>query len=99
MDLASLANDYLARFKARYGATATPDQWSALNAILGCRTEQYGELALSCSACAWHSTQHRSCGHRSCKSLSATRCKPMAGTARAQAAAGSVLYGDLHLTV
>ncbi len=66
MDLATITDDYLARFKARYGATATADQWSALNAILGCRTEQYGELALACSACAWHSTQHRSCGHRSC---------------------------------
>ena len=66
MDLATISHSYLDRFKARHGARATPDQWSALNAILGCRTEQYGELQLSCSACPWHSAQHRSCGHRSC---------------------------------
>ena len=66
MELATISHSYLDRFKARYGARTTPDQWSALNAILGCRTEQYGELQLSCSACPWHSAQHRSCGHRSC---------------------------------
>lgn len=66
MDFATIAHGYLDRFKARYGASITADQWSALNAILGCRTEQYGELQLSCSACPWHSAQRRSCGHRSC---------------------------------
>jgi hypothetical protein len=66
MELASIADHYLDRFKGGHGATTTPDQWSALNAILGCRTAQYGELMLSCPACAWHSTHPRSCGHRSC---------------------------------
>jgi Putative transposase/Transposase zinc-binding domain len=66
MKLASIAHDYLDRFKARHGQSATTDHWSALNAILGCRTEQYGEMSLSCSACPWQSKQHRSCGHRSC---------------------------------
>lgn len=66
MDLATLAHDYLDRFKTRHGALTSPDQWSAINAILGCRTGQYGDLQLSCSACPWHSSQHRSCGHRSC---------------------------------
>lgn len=66
MKLATIAHDYLDRFKTHHGAFTSPDQWSALNAILGCRTGQYGDLQLSCSACPWHSTQHRSCGHRSC---------------------------------
>jgi len=66
MELATIAQQYLGRFNARHGALTTPGQWSALNAILGCRTEQYGDLQLSCSACPWHSSQHRSCGHRSC---------------------------------
>lgn len=66
MDLASIAHHYRDRFTASHRATTTPAQWSALNAILGCRTEQYGELQLSCSACPWQRTQHRSCGHRSC---------------------------------
>ena len=66
MDLATITHTYLNRFKARYSGSTTQDQWSVLNAILGCRTEQYGELQLSCSACPWRSAQHRSCGHRSC---------------------------------
>ena len=66
MDVASIAHRYLDRFKTRHGASTTPDQWSALNAFMGCRTEQYGELQLACRACPWHSTRYRSCGHRSC---------------------------------
>ena len=66
MELATIAHHYLDRFKTHHGAFTSPDQWSALNAILGCRTGQYGDLQLSCSACPWHSKQHRSCGHRSC---------------------------------
>jgi len=66
MDLASIACRYLDRFKASHSASTMPDQWSALNAIMGCRTEQYGELQLACKACPWRSTHHRSCGHRSC---------------------------------
>ncbi len=66
MELASIAYNYLDRFKNRHGKSATADQWSALNAILGCRTAQYGELYLSCKTCHWQSRQYRSCGHRSC---------------------------------
>ena len=66
MQLATLAQRYLKAFKARHGHDTTPAQWSALNAILGCRTPQYGELLLACNDCAWQCTQHRSCGHRSC---------------------------------
>jgi len=66
VDLATITHAYLDRFKARHGSATTPNQWSALNAILGCRTQQYGELHLSCTACPWRSAQHRSCGHRSC---------------------------------
>jgi hypothetical protein len=66
MELATISHDYLDRFKDSHGKSATADQWSALNAILGCRTAQYGELYLSCKDCHWQSRQHRSCGHRSC---------------------------------
>ena len=51
MDVASIACRYLDRFKASHSASTMPDQWSALNAIMGCRTEQYGELQLACKAC------------------------------------------------
>lgn len=66
MDLASLFERYRARFLQRHGNTLTVEQWSALNAITGCRTGQYGELLLTCQDCQYHGTRYRSCGHRSC---------------------------------
>lgn len=66
MDVATIAQDYLDRFKARHGASTTSDQWSALNAIMGCRTDQYAQLYLACQDCDWHSACYQSCGHRSC---------------------------------
>ena len=66
MDLSSIAARYLNRFKAAYGGSTSVVEWSALNAILGCRTEQYGQMQLSCESCAWQSDRYLSCGHRSC---------------------------------
>ena len=66
MDLATITRQYLSRFKARHGSSTTAAQWSALNAILGCRTGQYGQMTLSCHACAWQRKRYRSCGHRAC---------------------------------
>lgn len=66
LTLATVAHHYLDRFKVCHGASSTSNQWSALNAIMGCHTAQYGELLLSCRACPGSDTQHRSCGHRSC---------------------------------
>jgi hypothetical protein len=66
MEFASIAARYLARYKTAHGRSASADQWSALNAILGCRTEQYGQMQLACDACSWQSNRYLSCGHRSC---------------------------------
>lgn len=66
MELATIAHNYLDRFKARYGQTIDSNQWSALNAWLGCRTAQYGQVHLSCSRCPALSMRYQSCGHRSC---------------------------------
>lgn len=66
MNVATVVHHYLDRFKTRYGASTTSDQWSALNAIMGCRTAQYPTVALSCTDCDWQSTSFQSCGHRSC---------------------------------
>jgi hypothetical protein len=66
MEVAQIAHRYLDRFKAKYGKTTSSNQWSALNAIMGCRTSQYGEVVLACPACAEHGTCYQSCGHRSC---------------------------------
>jgi hypothetical protein len=66
MDVATITHRYLARFKTTHGASTTAEQWGALNAILGCRTGQYGQVHLSCDDCARKSTCYQSCGHRSC---------------------------------
>lgn len=65
MNLTDIIQRYLPRYKASAHSTSA-DQWSALNAILGCRTGQYGDMALSCSDCPWQTICHQSCGHRSC---------------------------------
>jgi hypothetical protein len=66
MEVATLASNYLSRFKSRYGANTSQNQWSALNAILGCRTKQYGQIYLSCKGCAGLASRYQSCGHRAC---------------------------------
>jgi len=57
---------YWPRLLARQGATITQEQRSAVNALLGCRTEQYGTLELACRGCARYGEQHLACGHRFC---------------------------------
>lgn len=66
MHVADLIHRYRSRLTARYGAALRAEQWSALNAIEGCRTEQYGESVWACPSC--HVEQHcyQACGHRSC---------------------------------
>jgi|AntAceMinimDraft_1070359.scaffolds.fasta_scaffold24083_2 hypothetical protein len=66
LNLAAIMTRYRDRHQTTYGASTTPNQWSALNAILGCRSRQYGEVGLSCSACPWQIACPRSCGHRAC---------------------------------
>ena len=66
MLFAHIAARYLARYKMTRGRSASADQWSALNAILGCRTEQYGQMQLSCQSCHWQTDRYLSCGHRGC---------------------------------
>ena len=66
MDLASIAHQYLDRLKVRHGHSITADQWSALNAILGCRTAQYGQVHFACDECGWKKSTYLSCGHRMC---------------------------------
>lgn len=66
MDLQTLLRAYQPAYEARYGSCTTPDQWSALYAMLGCRTPQYGAMAVQCDECDWRGLQFHSCGHRSC---------------------------------
>jgi hypothetical protein len=64
--LAEIARQYLPVFILKHFLTA--NQWSALNAIMGCRTQQYGQVHLACNECHTHTSQYQSCGHRSCNS-------------------------------
>lgn len=66
MQLSSLCSDYRERFLARYAKQTSAAQFSALNALQGCHTAQYGELKLTCQACSQQATRYRSCGHRFC---------------------------------
>lgn len=66
MTLRSIIDHYYPRFVERHGAKLHPDQWSALNAMRGCRTEQYGQVLLACGHCDWQGEVFQSCGHRAC---------------------------------
>ena len=66
MRLAALVERYQDRLRATYGPRLSSEQRSALNAITGCRTEQYGQIATQCGHCQGRATQYASCGHRSC---------------------------------
>ncbi len=66
MQLSTLCSRYRTRFLQRHAKHTTPAQFSALNALQGCHTAQYGELTLTCQACSQQTTRYRSCGHRFC---------------------------------
>lgn len=66
MTLQDIIHRYRDRFIHQYGHSLTPTQWSALNALDGCRQGQYGELEWACTKCPAHQRTLRSCGHRSC---------------------------------
>jgi hypothetical protein len=66
MELSTLCERYRARYVARYSQHTSEAQWSALNALQGCHTEQYGTLNLVCQECSEQHIRYRSCGHRFC---------------------------------
>lgn len=66
MTLQDIIHRHRDHFIQQYGQSLTPTQWSALNAIDGCRQGQYGELEWACAKCHSHQRTLRSCGHRSC---------------------------------
>ena len=66
MDLVSIIERYQARFTEKYADRITSEQRRALNAMLGCRTMQYGEIILHCHSCDQNQSRFHSCGHRSC---------------------------------
>ena len=92
MWFAHIAARYLALYKAPHGRSASPDQWSALNAILGCRTEQYGQMTLSCQSCHWQTDRYLSCGHRCC-----SQCQNHSPTQRLERQTAKLLPVDYFM--
>lgn len=66
MQLASVVDQYLAPFQAKYASQLLPGHLSALGAIQRCRTPDAGEIWLRCTECAEPLCRPHSCGHRSC---------------------------------
>lgn len=66
MDLQSIVKRYGDRLETRFGQQLSRDQWSAFNAIEGCRQGAFGDLILQCGECHQRTYVARSCGHRSC---------------------------------
>ena len=66
MPLIDIIERYWPRLKAQPNVAISHDQRSAVNALLGCRTEQYGRMQLTCQICAAEAEQHLACGHRFC---------------------------------
>lgn len=66
MTLQEIVQRYRTRFTDQIGHTLSRDQWSALNAIEGCRQGAYGEMQWRCQGCPHSAQTLRSCGHRAC---------------------------------
>lgn len=67
MEMTSIIHRYYALFKSRYGDQVTAEQVQAVNAMLGCREGQYGDILLHCNHCNSNQFSAKSCGHRSCQ--------------------------------
>jgi hypothetical protein len=66
MTLQHIAEQYRDRFVRQYGHRLNTEQWSALNALGGCRQGPYGDLLWACRDCPQSVSTLRSCGHRFC---------------------------------
>ena len=66
MELAKILHQYQAPFMRKYGDSLSPDQIRAFNAIVECRTNKSGEVAVSCPRCLHMELKPLSCGNRNC---------------------------------
>ena len=66
MDLTSIIGRYRIRFDQQYGSRTTRQINRAIDAVLACRSERYGEMRLHCSPCDYQQSCFHACGHRSC---------------------------------
>lgn len=61
-----IVEKYRPLFEERYKNWILPSHYTAMNAILRCRTQESGEMHFECEACEQEEILYHSCGHRSC---------------------------------
>lgn len=66
MKLAAIVERYRQDFEQKYAGAITLAMHKAMNAVLACRTERYGQMMLCCPQCQAQAQHYHSCGHRSC---------------------------------
>jgi hypothetical protein len=66
MKLAAIVQSYRRRFDLKYAGAITLPMQNAIEAVLACRTERYGQMTLWCPQCQAQTQHAHSCGHRSC---------------------------------
>lgn len=66
MELSSIINQYYDAYMNKYGTTALPGHFKAMNAIRNCRKSDFGQLYVSCPDCNHSEWKPLSCGHRNC---------------------------------
>ena len=64
--LASLLREHQEELVKHYGSRLQPRHYKAIHDIMGCHTENCGEMAYYCDPCAKQDRFYHSCGHRSC---------------------------------
>ncbi len=66
MEMATLVEQYVPQYIAKYGNTVLPGHLKALTAIRRCRTPESGELYVQCPDCDHAAWRPLSCGNRHC---------------------------------
>ncbi len=79
ISLADLARQYQQDLIHQYQGKFSTTHHFALNALINCRTPEYGEMQYRCTPCRQQQTFCHSCGHRSCpKCQHQSNCKWLA---------------------
>jgi hypothetical protein len=66
MDMTDIIKRYQGDFKLKYAKRITQQQLRAMQAVLDCRSDRYGSMALDCTECDFHTLNHHACGNRAC---------------------------------
>ncbi len=66
MILTTIIERYRNGFEHQYRSKITRQIRRAIDAVLDCHSERYGQMLLQCSPCDQRQSHYHSCGHRSC---------------------------------